>query len=533
MRLTVESIIEKCGFSDFRIFAGKSGMGGREVTTVCVVDIVDIEGWVLGGEFLLTSGYIFKDYPEQLVSLVEAAHKGGAVALGIKTGRYIEQIPGDLLKTADRLSFPIVGIPSAYVHTDIINAMMRVIKGEQVQDASKLEGIRQRFFDLTITDGDIASILQLLCSYTKREIIFLNSATGERIYAAESSDFALSLENLPSAAILNSFPHDDIILGSKTQGYIVIDKPINKEPCLTALNQAKLAIQLRLKWTTERSKIERGRDSQLVQDIVYKRCRHEAEILDRARPMGWELSGRQAVAIIDVVGESIMKSELEESRIRTFEIFRQSLNQLQTNVPYAIIDDCMTFILKASAESWDGTKKGLARIAQSTDEESRLKTGMQLVMGVGSPVESAYLCAKSFREAKRTLSLAMRSDNLKITPFWDDMGVYRLLLPTLDTEDSADFINECLGPLINSKRLESSSSLLQTLFCIIKNSWQLKPVASVMNLHYNTVKYRYAKIGEILGVDMESHKTRINLAIAMELYTLKKLERGKPHENSE
>lgn len=312
-----------------------------------------------------------------------------------------------------------------------------------------------------------------------------------------------------------------------------MDKPVNKEPCLTALNHAKLAIQLQLKWVAERLKIERGRDSQLVQDIVYKRCRHDAEIQDRARSMGWELTGKQVVLIIDVLSEPMGNSEIDESRLRAFEIFRQSLNQIQVNAPYAIIDDCMTFIFKVSSAAWSDTKKGLLRILQNSDEESNIKTGMRLVMGVGSPVESAYCCAKSFREAKRTLSLARRRDNLDITPFWDDMGVYKLLLPTLDTEDSVDFINECLGPLINTKKYEGASPLLQTLFCIIKNSWQLKPVASIMNLHYNTVKYRYAKIGELLGVNMESHSTRINLAIAMELYTLKKNERSRPHENSE
>jgi purine catabolism regulator len=55
---------------------------------------------------------------------------------------------------------------------------------------------------------------------------------------------------------------------------------------------------------------------------------------------------------------------------------------------------------------------------------------------------------------------------------------------------------------------------------VIRNNWRLKPVAAAMNLHYNTVKYRYRKIGEILGVDLESRDARINLALAMELYML-------------
>ena len=46
-----------------------------------------------------------------------------------------------------------------------------------------------------------------------------------------------------------------------------------------------------------------------------------------------------------------------------------------------------------------------------------------------------------------------------------------------------------------------------------------------MNMHYNTVKYRYRKIAEVLGKDLESPAVRINLSLAMELYILHKSER--------
>jgi purine catabolism regulator len=62
--------------------------------------------------------------------------------------------------------------------------------------------------------------------------------------------------------------------------------------------------------------------------------------------------------------------------------------------------------------------------------------------------------------------------------------------------------------------------MLQTLFCIIRNNWQLKAVAAQMNLHYNTVKYRYHKIKEILGTDTDLSSVRISLTLAMELYIL-------------
>ena len=121
--------------------------------------------------------------------------------------------------------------------------------------------------------------------------------------------------------------------------------------------------------------------------------------------------------------------------------------------------------------------------------------------------------------------MARENQNAAIPAFWEDMGVYKLLAAIYDTQEARDFQLEHLGKLIEPGGNGSSrDSLLQTLFCVIQHNWQLKPVASAMNLHYNTVKYRYHKIEEILGVDLESRAARMTLSLAMELYIMNRAE---------
>ena len=142
-----------------------------------------------------------------------------------------------------------------------------------------------------------------------------------------------------------------------------------------------------------------------------------------------------------------------------------------------------------------------------------------MVMGVGSPVTSILSCDKSFREAVKTLSAAKQNSDVTPTLFWEDMGVYKFLASSNNTPEAKEFITEQLGKLINNG-VRDEDSMLQTLFCIIRNNWQLKAVAAQMNLHYNTVKYRYHKIKEILGTDTDLSSVRISLTLAMELYIL-------------
>ncbi|MEG1912820.1 MAG: helix-turn-helix domain-containing protein, partial [Cloacibacillus sp.] len=145
--------------------------------------------------------------------------------------------------------------------------------------------------------------------------------------------------------------------------------------------------------------------------------------------------------------------------------------------------------------------------------------GLQIAMSIGSPVRNILSCSKSFREASKVFFVA-QNNNASSPTFWEEMGIYKILAPIHDSPEAEDFITEYLGALIKISKQQTKDSLLETLFCIVRSNWQLKPVAAAMNLHYNTVKYRYQKLSEILGLDMDLSSTRINLTLAMELYML-------------
>lgn len=528
--LTVREMIEQGGFSDFVIHAGASGLDTREVRTVCVVDTVDVEGWLFGGEFLLSSGYIFKENPEQLGALIETANRGNAAALGVKLGRYIDRIPQEVLRVADSLSFPLLGIPMHYAHTDIINPALVTIANRKAEMMDQRDGIWREFFDVVLRGGTVESILELLQKHIHRDILFIDNATGNRHTIATSAEFLRVADEVPLASLIDHFSHETITLdtennGDKTLGYLFMDRSPSAPDAAIAVEQAKRALQLRMKWERERWKIERGYGAMFVQDILFKRFRHDSEIRSRGRTLGWELSGLHTVALVSVDRERSIQREPHEPHIRAFEIFHNEIRQLQASIPHTLLEDAMAFILMAPPQEWPKIKERLSEIFISSRRQARLKTGLQLIMGVGSPVDNMLSCDKSFWEAKRTLSMARGCEAMAAPLFWEDMGVYKLLSPLLGTRDAAEFVSEQLGPLLSQCKTATQQfddTLLNTLHCVIRSNWQLKPAADEMNLHYNTIKYRYRKIGETLGQNLESPQIRINLAIAMELYQLGK-----------
>jgi purine catabolism regulator len=516
---------------DFVVYAGERGLSSRLVRTVCVLDTLDIDGWIFGGEFLLTSGYIFKDCSERLGDIIEMSDRGGAAALGVKTGRFIDRIPQDAIRAADRLGFPLLGIPFHYAHTDIIKTIIDIIAKDQYESMRVSDRENQAFLDNLLNMDSAEGILSLLHARLERDVMLFRASNGERNIVAQSKDFRRIAENEPIPYLLERYRHYEIHCSApllfhenipKPDGYLVMDMENGDETYEKLLQYAQKSLRLHLKWERESQNAEKGAMAQFVQDILYKRLKHTSEISSRARSLGWEMGGSYAVAFVALADDKKTDMTFTERISTVYDFFRSTAKDtLLRNAPYALVEDGAAFIIKTPPEQWHRVKKILTETFEPAAAAVGEKTGLRLIIGVGSAGENLMSCDKSFREAKRIVMMSREKKNSIIPYFWEDMGVYKLLVSIFDTEEAKDFSEENLGKLLaRGSRTGSDDYLLETLFCIIRHNWQLKPVSKALNLHYNTVKYRYRKIGNILGVDIESSETRINLSIAMELYTL-------------
>jgi purine catabolism regulator len=498
------------------------------------VDTPDVEGWVFGGEFLLTSGYLFRDCPERLGDLVEMSGHAGVAALGVKIGRFIERIPRDVIRTAERLDFPLIGIPFHYAHTDIIKSLIDAIAENQLESRRISEERNRLFIDELLNAESVEEVLSSLRGHIHGSIMFLR-ATGERFLLSDSDEFSRAAANLPVHELTDHFPHE-VIRGrsliqqssgsAKPEGYLFFDRPAGDGMNAALVDYAKKTLRLHLWRDNERRKAERDAATQFVQDILYKRFKHASEIQGKARELGWEMKGRHTVAFARIRGDGESVRISAESHVAAYESCRMMINATQTGgVPCALLGDGMAFIVKAPVEGWGKSKRALTGTFAKAYKYVLNNTGASLAFGVGSAVDDLLECDKSLREARRAAAMTGDNENEFLLHFWEDMGIYKLLSPIFDTREALDFQREHLGALIehsekSGKNNEPRDFLLQTLFFVIRNNWRLKPVAAAMNLHYNTVKYRYRKIGEILRVNLESRDARINLTLAMELYML-------------
>lgn len=126
----------------------------------------------------------------------------------------------------------------------------------------------------------------------------------------------------------------------------------------------------------------------------------------------------------------------------------------------------------------------------------------------------------SYDEADRAFRVACLSNDIWWRK-WRELGALRLLMFFSDNKESDLFIESALGKLLPDIKGQDSQVLLSTLRALDNNSWNLKQTSLFLNLHYNTMKYRFQKIQEILEVDFSCPETRFNVSLALRLLSLK------------
>src|SRR5690242_7697332 len=120
--VTLEKLLILDTLKGARVLGGSAGMTQR-VTKVNVIEVPDIIEWVSEGELLITTAYSIKDNINILFELIPKLKSKGVVGLGIKVGRYIQELPKHIIDLADELDFPIIEVPFCVSHTDVISAI--------------------------------------------------------------------------------------------------------------------------------------------------------------------------------------------------------------------------------------------------------------------------------------------------------------------------------------------------------------------------------------------------------------------------
>lgn len=124
--ITIDALLKTPELANLKILAGRDGLS-REISAISIMDAPDSYKWLKGGEFILTTGFMFGGDDWQVEHFLEILLEAGCSAVGIKKGRFLGALPDNVLSAANRAKFPIIEIPYNFGWSDIISVYYKIL----------------------------------------------------------------------------------------------------------------------------------------------------------------------------------------------------------------------------------------------------------------------------------------------------------------------------------------------------------------------------------------------------------------------
>ena len=497
----------------------------RRVRRINVIEASDIAEWSEADEFVLTSGYAFREDPGLLASQIGALKEKGVAGLGIKLTRFNAHIADEIVREAARLSFPIVELPITAVFSNIVQEGMEEILKSRLRDFQDIQTATEVL--LTVMSGEqtpegaLGAIEDMFDNpvlvIDEENELMLTPATrallaGEaeerliqQIYFRRTDEPLMIRENGAERRI----PIYTLCSGERdgmSMFLLEYNDPLTESDRLV-LTYVRHSLILEMRNALTIKKIRRKYKTQFVEDLLAGKLGDDpVRIAIDAQTDGYALSADSEYRVVAVnldLGEESLFSETEVS------IIRWIMRNLDANILFKV--DKGKLILIEEEVSWDKLVSNFEILAHRLDFV--MKKG-RVTFCVSDPVPLARI-TESYEQALK-ISGIVKKRRVKEQVVTADMLGTSYLLSMLPGEEAGLFTEHVLGRLKAYDR-SHNSSLIGTVKAYLDTNGNKQITSERLHIHYNTAVYRLSKAEEILGALLSDTELQFRLRMALKI----------------
>ncbi|AFQ43448.1 PucR family transcriptional regulator [Desulfosporosinus meridiei] len=302
--------------------------------------------------------------------------------------------------------------------------------------------------------------------------------------------------------------------------YIIEEKADSDSTTIQRVGEAaSLVFAVQLAKEKEFSLSEKRYIDAFLFDLLYGNMESGKDIISRGELWGWDLSQPQCVLVFEFDDYDYFSGDKELIEV-LFDSVQSVMNELGEKPVLTKKKGEVIAILFKSKDSYqeqsDYTKLLTDKVKNLVQTRIPSRT---LRLGIGRIYKNPKEIFRSYQEAKVALELGKLMDSRLRTPFFDKLGVTKILY-NHDRQELAELYKETLGDL-ERYDLVQKTDLLKTLETFLANRCDLKETAKVSYVHPNTLRYRLKKIEEILAINLDDFDTKLDLMVAFKIKYLK------------
>lgn len=258
-----------------------------------------------------------------------------------------------------------------------------------------------------------------------------------------------------------------------------------------------------------------------LRDVFARRAGAEEYVVEHAGSFGWDLDRPMLVvtAEIEPPGEDEEPVGGEQRR-RWQERFATGWGQVARDLaPGSASVDFSSEVITLLPAGPDGPDQhGLVQRAVTLVAGDKGGGRRPFTVGVSREIASVAALPTGYAQARRALEVGRRVRGPSSVTHFDQLGLHRLLALVPDPRELADYADDVLGELaVDTPEAEDLRTTLQIL---LDTNFNVAEAARLQFFHYNTMRYRLAKLERLLGPLATDPHLRLDVAVALRAWEI-------------
>lgn len=533
LNLTIRAVLERKSFHGARLIAGHRGLE-REVKWSHVLEVQELDSLINGGELILTTGVGLQlDLPTQL-QYVKKLIDRQVSCLCIEIGPYFETIPDEIIAVANLHAFPIIVFEKTVRFVDITQDLHTYIINQHHQMLSQLDSMSRKFNSLSLTHNGILKILQELNRFFKQSAIFISEQPKLYYYPSESKTWETQirqqLEKSPGEYTEQKSLQIDgqlfAILPVEGLGQILGHLCLQRNPAVPEeftfllLDRAALAIaQILLRDRTIEERKQNNEDD-FVRNLTNGRPVDDEDLQTFVPVPSKNMYYRIFSIQMELPDTELPPSDWEEIKLQRLMSIRTLLKRCGFFPALSCSKNHITAIACFLAD--DRVKDEKSRSLQAIDhirdmDGSNYIDGRLCHFGISSVYQDFAHACVGYAEAVKVEQICRKG--VMDSPFYEDLGLYKLLLEINDNDFLTSYVDSYLAPILEYDN-KMDSNLFETLAVYLDSNGSKKETAEQLFIVRQTLYHRLEKLESILGADFMTPSNRLALESAVKAHRI-------------
>ena len=540
-RVPVSEVLRAEALRGAVVLAGGDGLD-RPVERLNVMEVPDILPWVKPHELLITTGYPLRDDPAALATLVADLDERGLAALGVKLGRYLHELPAQLLAEADRRGFPVIRLPDEVAFDDILEQVLTDLLNRQASALSRSEEVHRTLVQIVLDGGGLPEVAARLVALLDTVVVITTpdgrvvADAGEvetlgTVYGSAAFDRSGRLRTESAGTGLgrfNGLPGNQIVVpvvaGRVDHGRIAAFAPNGslRPEDVHALEAAAMVAALAVTKQLAVRAVESKYQGDFLRDLITGEVGPDQAVTHSAS-LGWDVDRPVVVVVAELdptTGEVPADTSVTVLARPALERFASAWQTVvrprDHHAPVAGFNREVVAVLGVPPTgNVDRLVRDLVREVAGDGGGGR----RSFSTGVSRVAPSPAQIAGAYEQARTAVRVGRRMHGPGAFAHFDSLGVFRLLSLVEDAAELRSFAEETLGELGRSD--DETADLRRTLEVLLDHNLNVAETARTLHFHYNTLRYRIAKLERMLGPFTDDPHLRLSLHLALQVLQMR------------